>query len=151
MKAIFALFKVILLVFFSTNSIFSQKGDTVTVIDFKSFMEPYLNKDPDTIAYIFTQKPAAFPGGRDSLDKFIKRYLLRESTQFPKNKVKILSWVTIEKNGCTSNVEIIVHNDITSDLENGITKALYSSPMWSPATQDGKRLRYKTIIVFNSP
>lgn len=149
MKISFVLFKATILVIFFSNSVFSQSGDTVTVIDIKSIMEPYQNKNPDTIAYMFTEYPAAFIGGKDSLDSYIKRILFRNSRQFIKNKTKILCWVIIEKNGCISEVEMITHN--SPELEDGIKYALYSSPRWIPATQDGKKLRYKTILPFNFP
>jgi len=149
MKILFVLFMVTILAIFFTNSAFSQRGDTITVIDVKSIMESYQNKNPDTIAYMFTEHPAVFIGGKDSLDSYIKRVSLRNVTKFVKNKTKILCWVIIEKNGCISEVEMITHNN--PELENSIKNTLYSSPRWIPATQDGRKLRYKTILAFNFP
>ena len=59
--------------------------------------------------------------------------------------------VTIEKNGCVSEVEILIPNSYNLDLENGIKKALYLSPTWTPALQDGKKIRFKLILPFNFP
>ena len=152
MKILSIFSKVIILVIFFISSVFSQKGnDTVRVIDVKSFMEPYQNKNPDTIAYMFSQHLAVFPGGRDSLNSYVKAYLFRNSMQVVKNKTMILCMVTIEKNGCVSEVEVLTPNSYNLDLENGIKKALYLSPTWTPALQDGKKIRFKLILPFNFP
>ena len=152
MKTLFLLFKVNILVLLLTSNIFSQKGkDTIQIIDVKSFMEPYLNKNPDTIAYMFVQKVAVFPGGRDALYSYVRTYLSKNLVQVVKNRTMILCMVTIEKNGCVSEVEILAPNNYYLDLENGIKDALYSSPAWTPASQDGKKLRYKTILPFHFP
>ncbi len=152
MKILLMFFRVNILIILFTNSIFSQKGnDTITVIDVKSFMEPYQNKNPDTIAYMFVQQVAAFPGGRDSLNSYVKTYLFSNSRQVVKNKTMVLCMVTIEKNGCISEVEILAPNIHNLDLENGIKNALYSSPTCIPASHDGKKLRFKTILPFHFP
>jgi hypothetical protein len=152
MKILSILFKVNISILLFTSSVFSQKGkDTITVIDVKSLMEPYLNKNPDTIAYMFVQQVAVFPGGRDSLNSYVKIYLFRNSTQVVKNKTMVLCMVTIEKNGCISEVEILAPNNHYLDLENGIKNALYSSPTWIPASQDGKKIRFKTVLPFHFP
>ena len=152
MKILFLLFKVNILVLLLTSNLFSQKGnDTIQIIDVKSFMEPYLNKNPDTIAYVFVQQVAVFSGGRDSLNSYVKMYLFRNSMQVVKNKTMVLCMVTIEKNGCISEVEILNPNNYYLDLENGIKNALHSSPTWTPASQDGKKLRFKTILPFHFP
>ena len=152
MKILSIFSKVIILVIFFTSSVFSQKGnDTITVMDVKSIMEPYLNKNPDTIAYMASQYPAVFPGGRDSLNSYVKMYLFRKSLQTVKSKTMILCMVTIEKNGCISEVEILAPNNHNLYLENGVKAALYSSPTWTPALQDGKKIRFKLILPFNFP
>ena len=152
MKILFLLFKVNILILLLTSNIFSQKGrDTIQVIDVKSLMEPYLNKNPDTIAYMFVQQVAVFPDGRDALYSYVKTYLSKNLVQVVKNKTMILCMVTIEKNGCISEVEILAPNNYYLDLENGIKNALYSSPAWTSASQDGKKLRYKTILPFHFP
>lgn len=152
MKIICTFFKVNILVLLLTSNLFSQKGkDTILVIDVKSIMEPYLNKNPDTIAYMFVQQVAVFSGGRDSLNSYVKMYLFRNSMQVVKNKTMVLCMVTIEKNGCVSEVEILNPNNYYLDLENGVKNALYSSPTWTPASQDGKKLRFKTILPFRFP
>ena len=144
--------KVNILILLLTSNVFSQKGnDTITIVDVKSLMEPYLNKNPDTIAYMFVQEVAVFPGGRDSLNSYVKAYLFRNSRQVVKNKMMVLCMVTIEKNGCVSEVEILNPNNYYLDLGNSIKNALYSSPVWAPASQDGKKLRYKTILPFHFP
>ena len=152
MKILFLLFKVNILILLLTSNIFSQKGrDTIQIIDVKSLMEPYLNKNPDTIAYMFVQQVAVFPDGRDALCSYVKTYLSKNLVQVVKNKTMILCMVTIEKNGCISEVEILAPNNYYLDLENGIKNALYSSPAWTSASQDGKKLRYKTILPFHFP
>jgi hypothetical protein len=144
--------RVIILIILITNSIFSQKGnDTITVIDVKSLMEPHQNKNPDTIAYMFVEQVAEFPGGRDSLNSYVKTYLFSNSRQIVKNKKMVLCIVTIEKNGCISEVEILAPNIHYLDLENAIKNALYSSPAWTPALQEGKKLRFKTFLPFHFP
>lgn len=77
MKILSAISKVNILVILFISSVFSQKGnDTVRIVDVKSFMEPYQNKNPDTIAYMFVQQVAVFPGGRDSLTSYVKHICL---------------------------------------------------------------------------
>ena len=61
----------------------------------------------------------------------------------------VLCMVTVEKNGCISEVEILNPNNYYLNLENGVKNALYSSPTWTPASQDGKKLRFKTILPFH--
>ena len=152
MKILSILFKINIFILLFTSSVFSQKGnDTITVIDVKSLMEPYQNKNPDTIAYMLSQYPAVFPGGRDSLNAYVKMYLFRKSIQVAKDKTMILCIFIIEKSGCVSEVEILTPNNQNSELENGVKNALYSSPNWTPASQDGKKLRFKTILPFHFP
>lgn len=152
MKILLILSKVNILVLLFTSSVFSQKGNnTISVIDVKSFMEPYLNKNPDTLAYMASQYPAAFIGGRDSLNSYVKMYVNRKSMQTVKNKTMILCMITIEKNGCVSEVEILAPDTHNLNLENGVKNALYSSPTWTPALQDGKKLRFKIIFPFYFP
>jgi hypothetical protein len=152
MKILSALFKVNISIILFASSIFSQKGnDTIRIIDVKSFMEPYQNKNPDTIAYMMSEYPAVFPGGRDSLNAYVKMYLFRKSIQVAKSKTMILCTFIIEKSGCVSEVEILAPNNVNLDLENGIKDALYSSPNWTPALQDGKKLRFKFILPFHFP
>ncbi|MEA5259831.1 hypothetical protein VB264_18685 [Arcicella aquatica] len=151
MKILSAPFKVVSLVLLFTHSIFSQQQDTLRIIDVKSFMEPFFNRNSDTIVYMATEHPAVFPGGKDSLNAFVKRHLIKVSIPFSKNNGMVLCWVIIEKNGCVSEVEIITRYSHNSALEDGIKNALYSSPMWTSATQDGKKVRYKTIFTFNIP
>ena len=151
MKILLILYKVNILLLFA-SSVFSQKGnDTIRVVDIKSFMEPYSNKNSDTLAYMASQYPAVFIGGRDSLNSYVKVYLYRKSIKIVKNKTMVLCMVTIEKSGCVSEVEILAPNTHNLDLENGVRNALYSSPTWTPASQDGKKLRFKIILPFYFP
>jgi hypothetical protein len=152
MKILSILFKVNILILLFSSSVFSQKGnDTITVMDVKSFIEPYQNKNPDTIAYMLSEYPAVFPGGRDSLNAYVKMYLFSKSIQVAKNKTMILCTFIIEKSGCVSEVEILAPNNQNSVLENGVKNALYSSPTWNPASQDGKKLRFKIMLPFYFP
>lgn len=150
MKISSIIFKVNILMTLLSNNVFSQR-DTVTIIDVKSFMQPYQNKNPDTIAYMFSEYPAVFPGGRDSLNAYVKMYLFRKSIQFDRNKMMILCTFIVEKSGCISEVEILTPKNRNAELENGVKNALYSSPTWTPALQDGKRLRFKIILPFYFP
>ena len=91
MKILFILLKVNILILLLTSNVFSQKGnDTIQIIDVKSIMEPYLNKNPDTIAYMFVQQVAVFPGGNDSLNSYVKMYLFKKYLQVVKNKTMVL-------------------------------------------------------------
>lgn len=152
MKILFILSMVNILIILFASSVFSQKGnDTIRVIDIKSFMEPDQNKNPDTIAYMTSQYPAVFPGGRDSLYSYVKMYLFRKSIQVAKNKTMILCTFIIEKSGCVSEVEILPPNNQNDEIENGVKNALYSSPTWTPASQEGKKIRFKIILPFHFP
>jgi hypothetical protein len=152
MKISSIIFKVNILILLFTSNAFSQKGgDTVTIVDVKSLMEPYQNKSPDTIAYMMSEYPATFSGGIDSLNSYVKRYLFRKSIKNIKNKMMVLCTFIIEKSGCINEVEILTPNDQNLNIENGIKNALYSSPAWIPATQDGKKLRFKIILPFRFP
>ena len=138
------------MVFLLTNSVFSQRNDTITIIDTKSIMEPFLNKNPDTIAYMFSEKAATFLGGRDSLNAYVKRFLQRKLIKIDKNKTMILTCIFIEKDGCVSEVQWLTRSN-NPELDEGVINALLLSPRWSPATQDGKKVRFKMFLPFNFP
>ena len=151
MKNIFIFLKFCFITLIFTNNVLSQKGDTIRVIDTKSFMESFKNINPDTLVYMASQYPATFHGGMDSLNKYVRQYVFRNFVGTIKKDVMILCSVIIEKNGCISEVQILSSNNADKNLENYVKNALYASPEWSPALQDGKKLRFKRILPFRFP
>ncbi|MEA5458448.1 hypothetical protein VB796_05330 [Arcicella sp. LKC2W] len=150
MKNALTILRVYFMVLLLTNCVFSQRNDTITIIDAKSIMEPFLNKNPDTIAYMFSEKAATFLGGRDSLNAYVKRFLQRKSIKIDKNKTMILTCIFIEKDGCVSEVQLLTHSNNPA-LDEGLINAILLSPRWSSATQDDKKVRFKMFLPFNFP
>lgn len=150
MRNALTILRVYFMVLLLTNCVFSQRNDTITIIDTQSIMEPFLNKNPDTIAYMFSEKAAIFLGGKDSLNAYVKRFLQRKLIKIDKNKTMILTCIFIEKDGCVSEVQLLTHSNNPA-LDEGLINAILLSPRWSPATQDGKKVRFKMFLPFNFP
>lgn len=151
MKNTFTLFNLFFITLLFSNNVLSQKGDTIRIIDTKSIMESLKVVNPDTLVYMASQYPAVFHGGMDSLNRYVKQHVFRHLVGSISKDVMILCSVIIEKNGCISAVQILPNNNTDKHLENCVINALYASPEWSPASQDGKKLRFKRMLAFRFP
>ncbi len=151
MKNTLILFNLCFITLLFSNNVLSQKGDTIRIIDIKSFMESLKDVNPDTLVYMASQYPATFHGGMDSLNRYVKQHVFKHFVGSVSKDVLILCSVIIEKNGCISAIQILPSNNADKSLESSVINALYASPEWFPASQDGKKLRFKRILAFRFP
>ena len=92
-------------------------------------------------------KEAQFPGGKDSLNKFIQNNFNPECQFDTRGKLpmKVFVMLTIEKDGMISEYKIFRSNT-SSYCNSHILKIFKSMPPWSPAEINGTPIRRKMIV-----
>lgn len=100
-------------------------------------LEP--NKE-DTTIYLVVEEMPEFPGGVDSLMKYIER-----NVRYPSGEVCVSGRVTvsfvIEKDGSIGRAEILRGIDAWFDKE--ALRVVRSMPEWKPGKQRGREVRVK--------
>lgn len=123
-----------LLIFFAQNT-FSQSKPT-TKIRYK--LPCSLQKINDDANKKNVVKPE-FPGGINELYSFIRKNYKIPKVQNLKGRVYVTFY--IEKDGSLTN--IIILRDIGYGTGEEAIRVLKKSPKWLPATQNGKKIRYR--------
>ncbi len=117
--------------------------------------EAYFSSDLDNsgntdsaLVYDLPEKIAEFPGGNDSLMKFIARNFKYSSINKDGNVngTKLYIEFIIDKNGNVKNAKII--KGINTSLDNEALRVVNAMPKWKPAQQNGKSVnsRYNLPI-----
>jgi len=82
------------------------------------------------------QKPS-FPGGQESLDKFLERNLRKPETVRENNiRGRVVCQFTVNENGSVTDIEIVRSNYPAMNDE--ILRVLQYMPRWEPGQKDGK-------------
>jgi protein TonB len=98
---------------------------------------------------IITDVPPEFPGGEDSLHKFISREL-----QYPEEAIKkqiqglVFVKFVVEKDGSITNIQVV--RGIYPLLDEEAVRVIKNMPPWIPAEKNGKKVRsqFTLPIVF---
>jgi hypothetical protein len=115
----------------------------------ESFSDPIAIEEElqDDIVYTFVEQEAQFPGGTDSMNKFIVN-----SLKYPRDfagKVKIYAKFVIEKDGSISGIEILRGIENCIECSEEVIRVLKSMPRWIPGLNNGKKVRSRFQIPFN--
>ena len=117
--------------------------------------ENYSKEKIDSIAKLLdvVQVPAEFPDGLDGWAKYLQKNLNVElgskHVKIPKGQkigkaTVILSFI-IDKEGNVSEVKVesTIPKNIHSSLMKEAIRVIVNGPKWIPATQDGKKVKYR--------
>lgn len=124
----------ILLICFAQNTFSQSKPTTKTRYKLPCSLQK-INDDANKKNVV---KPE-FPGGLNKLYSFIKKNYRIPKAQNLKGKVYTTFF--IEKDGSLTN--IIILRDIGYGTGEEAIRVLKKSPKWIPATQNGKKIRYR--------
>ena len=98
----------------------------------------------------FDHKPAQFPGGKEKLESYIKKYIRKIKEPIPPNSIgsKVHLNFTVDKEGTIKDVIVIKSLGEIFDRE---AVSIYENmPRWSPAKYKGKPVEksYNTSVYF---
>jgi protein TonB len=105
---------------------------------------PLTAEQADTTIYKVFDKPAEFPGGIDSLFKFIRhnyRYTCMDGDDFSGT---IYAEFIIEKDGRTSHAKIIKH--LSANCDNEVLRVISIMPLWKAAQLNGRAVRTRYVV-----
>jgi len=96
----------------------------------------------DSLPYLIVDKEPQFPGGNDSLMKWIARNKKHPPIQRHEPEGTVFVKFIIEKDGKVSNVEILKSFGQFGDYyDNEALHLIKSMPQWEPGQKDGKVVR----------
>jgi TonB family protein len=104
----------------------------------------YGYNDGDT-AWFDYEQPASFPGGMDSLRRFVQRHFIYPplaKAQEIQGIVKVQFIIT--KDGSLADIAVI--NSVNSTLANAAIQLVKKMPNWIPAAQDGRLVKMRFIL-----
>lgn len=94
------------------------------------------------------ENSASFPGGKDSLQSFIRRALTYPDEAFQKvEQEQVLIRFTVEKTGEITNIH--THRSVSPVLNQEAIGVIQSMPRWVPAEQFGKPVATQLILPVN--
>ncbi len=102
--------------------------------------------DTTDIIYIVVEEQASFPGGMDSLFKY-----LSENLKYPEEETSQEMTATVyvefvvEKDGSITNVRIR-HSKAHPSMDNAAIEAVKRMPAWNPGRQRGKAVRSLFVL-----
>ena len=118
-------FSLIIFIFLSTGSLLADKPDSV---------------------YLSVDKPPEFPGGLDSLYKF-----MRDSFRYP--DMGDSDWVgrvtvsfVVNKDGALSDTEIL--RGILPLVDKEVLRVISTMPLWKPGRHKGRIVRVRYTVPF---
>lgn len=96
----------------------------------------------DSLPYLIVDKEPEFPGGNDSLVRWISRSKKYPPLQRHEPQGTVIVRFVIEKNGKVSNVEIAKSfGQYGEYYDNEALRLIKSMPDWIPGQKDGKVVR----------
>lgn len=137
MKKILKIFLIMLLTFV---------GSTCFAQEIESIEEEPLEND----VYTIVENMPEFPGGQDSLFKFLAKNIIYPKEAKEKGiQGKVYVNFTIEEDGSVNHVKII--RGVHPLLDNEAVRVIKLLPKWKPGTQRGKTVKvsYNLPITFN--
>lgn len=94
------------------------------------------------------ENSASFPGGKDSLQSFIRQALTYPDEAFQKGEQgQVLIRFTVEKTGEITNIH--THRSVSPMLNQEAIRVIQSMPRWVPAEQFGKPVATQLILPVN--
>lgn len=105
--------------------------------------------DDETRIFVVVENDPEFPGGKDSLEAFIKRNLVYPQ-KAKENGIsgKVYLTFVVEKDGSITNIKVL--RDIGGDCGAEAVRVVKLMPKWKPGVQRGKpvRVQYNLPIYF---
>jgi len=102
--------------------------------------QPTSEKQNEYAGKTFTKvtDPASFPGGTDSLNRYVKTH-----GHFPKKigTLNIFAYIHIDTTGKATAVQVI--NDTDKDYEAELSRIIKTAPHWTPAAINGVPVLYR--------
>ncbi len=105
--------------------------------------------DDETQIFVVVENDPEFPGGKDSLEAFIKRNLVYPQKAKEKGiSGKVYLTFVVEKDGSITNIKVL--RDIGGDCGAEAVRVVKLMPKWKPGVQRGKpvRVQYNLPIYF---
>lgn len=105
--------------------------------------------DDETRIFVVVENDPEFPGGKDSLEAFIKRNLVYPQKAKEKGiSGKVYLTFVVEKDGSITNIKVL--RDIGGDCGAEAVRVVKLMPKWKPGVQRGKpvRVQYNLPIYF---
>lgn len=92
-------------------------------------------------------KPS-FPGGQESLDKFLEHNLRKPETVKDNNiRGRVVCQFTVDENGSVTDIKII--RSSYPAMNDEILRVLQYMPRWEPAQEDGKPVTAEYTATMN--
>lgn len=107
-----------------------------------------LNTNDDNTIYnsANVEKAAEFPSGMEAFYNYIgENFVLPTNQEFKGGKI-IASFV-IEKDGSVADIKVL--RDIGFETADETIRVLQACPLWNPAEQGGKKVRFQFILPIN--
>ena len=99
-------------------------------------------QEVDSLPYILVDKEPEFPGGKDSLQKYINRNKKYPPLQKHEPEGTVFVKFIIEKDGKVSNAEIAKSfGQFGEYYDNEALRLIKSMPNWTAGQKDGKTVR----------
>lgn len=108
------------------------------------------NKNDNNVYDVVEQMPS-FPGGPDSLHKYLTRHIIYPISKIAdKNGVQKRVGISfiIERNGSLSNIKVIRPDNLSLDEE--AIRIIKAMPKWQPGKKNGStvRVKFSTTVTF---
>jgi len=103
---------------------------------------PDTTKQEEPIFEVVEEMPE-FPGGVDSMHRFIRNNLQYPRTQVDFEGTVIISFV-VEVDGSLSNVKVL--RDIAIPIDEEVLRVVKLMPNWIPGKQGGKAVRARSYV-----
>jgi hypothetical protein len=136
------LIKIVFLTFFIVNQSYGQEADTsnkaIVTGNWLELSYRPVNEDGKPVSFLFIEEMPGYPGGWDSLSKFILRNL-----DYPKSAVrdsiqgKVLTRFAVDCDGNVSKVE--TYKGVRYDLDSACIHVVSILPRWIPFKQSSKQ------------
>jgi hypothetical protein len=105
----------------------------------------YLVKD----SLILTAKPPVFPAGQEKWNEFLKDAMKKIAKIVPEQyRDNIYLTFIVDENGLITDIATATQNDYDPKLLQLTMRILKNSPRWTPATLDGKNIKYQMSQTF---